>query len=75
MTDIRPMRLPGAEPTWAEFRHVLKLATEGVQISDTGLPQPVEDALDTVRAAAPNASQELLDAATETFRRCRRRTG
>jgi hypothetical protein len=66
------MRTSGPLGILQDFQAALDYAVQGAVVSDTGLPQSVEDALDKVRDASPNPPQALIDAARETFLRSRR---
>ena len=63
------MRVGGADVTQDEFDAALTDASLGFIVSDTGLPDDVERALDAVRAAAPDPPADLLKAARDAFAR------
>jgi hypothetical protein len=65
------MREPGG-PTPEDFQNALDYAAQGAVVSDTGLSENVEAALDKVRDAAPNPPAELIAAAREAYMRQRR---
>lgn len=50
-----------------DFEDALSYAIQGAVVSDTGLSDEVEAALDQVRRAAPNPPQNLIDAASAAF--------
>jgi hypothetical protein len=64
------MRAPGSEPTLAKFQARLELAMRGgVILCTLGFTREVLDALDAVRAAAPNPPKQMLDVAMDAFLR------
>ena len=61
------MRTEGPLGTPADFKRALSYANEGAVVSDTGLSENVEAALDKVRDAAPNPPKRLIDAAIDAY--------
>lgn len=50
-----------------EFEQRLAEAEDGLEVVSTGLPEPVDAALDRVRHSAPNPPPRSLHAAREVF--------
>jgi len=54
---------------WEDFEAALEAAEQGLLVSDTGLSDEVQDAMDAIRAIAPNRDPKLVQAARDAFER------
>ena len=52
---------------WEDFEAALEAAEQGILVSDTGLSDEVQKALDAIRAIAPNRDPKLVQAARDAF--------
>lgn len=56
-------------PTAEDFEEALDYAVQGAVVTDTGLSEEVEAALDAIRRIAPDRDPKLVQAARDAFQR------